>query len=257
MNLISQINEHKSIRQFKDKKVDGSTLERIIECASLAPTAGNLQSYCIILTKDKKRRHELYSIHLKQDMFLEAPIALTFCVDVSRNTKWCELRNAKPGFMNFMFFLFGMADAFLASQNACIAAESLGLGCCHSGATLFKAINLVEYFECPKGVIPVTTLVLGYPNEIPVKRTRLPMDAIIHDEKYKCLNDDEIARIYADREKKDWDFYSSIESMISSFKTKNIENLAQVYTEIKYTGENNKLFSENYLEALRKQGFLE
>ena len=96
-------------------------------------------------------------------MILQAPVMLTFMADFNRFNKWCLHRDAKPGYDNFLSFFTAAIDSLLATQNVAIAAESMGLGICYLGTTTYIADNLIEFFECPKGVVPITTLAVGIP----------------------------------------------------------------------------------------------
>ena len=66
-----------------------------------------------------------------------------------------------------------------------LAAEVHGLGICYLGTTLYNADRIIEILELPGNVIPVTTLVLGYPDESPGLTDRLPLEGFVHYEKYK------------------------------------------------------------------------
>lgn len=75
-------------------------------------------------------------------------------------------------------------DALLAAQNLCVEAERRGWHLLPQGTTIYTAGMIAEILELPKGVIPVTTIVLGYPDESPELTDRLPLEAVVHYEKY-------------------------------------------------------------------------
>ena len=58
-----------------------------------------------------------------------------------------------------------------------LAAESLGLGSCYMGTTLNAMDGLCEFYELPPGVAPVTSVVLGWPDEDPLPRLAAQMQA--------------------------------------------------------------------------------
>jgi hypothetical protein len=80
--------------------------------------------------------------------------------------------------------LNGVTDALLAAQNLCVEAEAHGLGICYLGTTIYTAEEIARILDLPKGVIPVTTIVVGHPDESPELTDRLPLDAVVHCEKY-------------------------------------------------------------------------
>ena len=58
-------------------------------------------------------------------------------------------------------------DALLVAQTVCIAAESKGMGICYLGTTTYMAKKIIEILKLPRGVVPVTTVTLGWPAENP------------------------------------------------------------------------------------------
>ena len=64
-----------------------------------------MQTYSIVITRDRALRERLYEPHMQQDMVLDAPVLLTFCADFHRMRLWLELSEAKDGFDNFMSFM--------------------------------------------------------------------------------------------------------------------------------------------------------
>jgi hypothetical protein len=181
-------------------------------------------------------------------MVLEAPLLLTFCADFNRFNQWCRLRKAEPGYDNFLSFFTAASDALLAAQNAAIEAEHHGLGICYLGTTTYMANRIIEILNIPKGVVPITTLVVGYPNENPPLTDRLPMRAIVHNETYNDFTDAEINQIY--EEKENMPFYQEL------VKINGTETLAQIFTEKRYTKKDNVAFSKAFLDVLHKQGFM-
>jgi nitroreductase len=257
MELIEGLGAHRSIRRYKPDPVPEETLATILHAASRASSSGNMQTYSIIITRDEERRRALWEYHVEQDMILEAPLLLTFCVDWNRMNRWCRLRDADPGYDNFVSYLVGFADALIAAQNAALAAEGQGLGICYMGTTLWCSRQLIEFFGLPPGVFPATTLVVGYPDEDPDRRARLPMNGIVHDERYQDFDDERVAAVYHDRETEGWDRYMAFPDLAKRIKESGVNNLAQVYTEVKYTRELNERMSRQLLEDLRTQGFLD
>jgi nitroreductase len=245
--MFETIFNHRSIRKYKNTPVPGKVLDEILRAGSRASTTGNMQVYSIIVTKDNELRKQLWEAHFKQDMVLQAPVHLTFCADFNRFTTWCKQRKASPGYDNFLSFFTAAIDALLASQNVALAAESHDLGICYLGTATYMADRIVEILELPKLVVPVTCMVVGYPDEQPGLTDRLPMDAIIHQEKYFDYKATDIERLYREKE--------------NSQQTKELlevnkkETLAQIFTDNRYTEKDNIYFSKQFLRTIIKQGF--
>ena len=171
--MIKTIFEHRSVRSYKPDPVDEALLQRILEAGTRASNTGNMQIYSIIVTTDPQIREQLSPCHFGQPMVTQAPIVLTFCVDVRRFSLWCRQRGADPQYDNFVWFVNGAIDAILASQNVCLEAESEGLGICYLGTTTYNADRIAEVLALPEGVIPVTTVTMGYPDKLPPHRELL------------------------------------------------------------------------------------
>jgi nitroreductase len=240
--------ERRSIRKYTSEPVDDVLLNDILTMGCRTSTTGNMQVYSIIVTRDDKKKQELLPLHFNQGMIAEAPVVLTFCADFNRFNKWCRWRFAEPGYDNFLSFFTAAIDALIVAQTVCIAAESRGLGICYLGTTTYMAHKIIETLELPKGVVPVTTITMGFPAEKPEQTDRLPLDAIVHSETYHDYTRESIDRFYAEKEaRKD-----SMQFIVENKK----ETLAQVFTDIRYRKEDNESFSELLLGVLQKQGFM-
>jgi nitroreductase len=223
-------------------------LEKILEAGSRASTTGNMQVYSIVVTKGKELKEKLWESHFKQDMVKQAPVVLTFCADFNRFNKWCKQRNAEPGYDNFLSFYTASIDALLAAQNVAIAAEDFDLGICYLGTTTYMAEKIIDILNLPKGVVPVTTLVLGYPDENPELTDRLPLNGIIHEETYQDYSEKNLNNIYSEKE--------ALKETLDLIEENKTENLAQIFTDKRYTKKDNVFFSNSFLKIIEKQNFM-
>lgn len=248
MDTLKTIFEHRTIRKYKSDPIPEHILNDILEAAVRTSTTGNMQLYSVIISKDKERKEQLHKLHFSQQMVLDAPVLLTFCADFNRFNKWCKLRDAVPGYDNFLSFYTASIDALIASQNSALAAESHGLGICYLGTTTYQADKLVKFFNLPAGVVPVTTLVVGYPAETPDLTDRLPLKAVIHNEEYNDYADDDINHYYKEKE--------SLPLTQKLLEENKLDNLAKIFTERRYTKKDNLHFSNVFLDVIRNQSFM-
>ncbi|MBE6208310.1 MAG: NADPH-dependent oxidoreductase [Rikenellaceae bacterium] len=246
--MINTLLKHRSIRKFKSTPIPEEELREMLEAASRASTCGNMQLYSLIVTRDKAMREKLLPCHFGQQMVVEAPCVVTVCADVHRFSMWCEQRDAEPAYDNFAWFLTATIDALLAAQNLVVAAEARGLGICYLGTTIYTAGEIVKTLNLPKGVLPVTTIVLGYPDEKPELTDRLPQDAVVHFEQYNDYTAAEIDELWAEREESE---------LTKQLLAENgLPNLARIFTERRYVKEDNVAISRSYLELLKERGFM-
>ncbi|MBN1990718.1 MAG: NADPH-dependent oxidoreductase [Bacteroidales bacterium] len=245
---MKAIMNHRSIRKYKSTPIEESLLNEILLAGTRASTTGNMQVYSIVVTTDQQIKEQLAPCHFNQPMVKQAPVVLTFCADFNRFNKWCTLRNAEPGYDNFLSFFTASIDALLVAQNVCIAAEDKGLGICYLGTTTYTANKIINILKLPKGVVPVTTVILGHPDEHPELTDRLPLAGIVHREVYQDYSDGDIDRIYAAKEA-----LPLTQKLIEENKK---ETLAQIFTDNRYTKKDNVAFSKVLLEVLEQQGFM-
>jgi nitroreductase len=245
--MIKEIAGHRSHRKFKPDPIPAAVMREMLEAAVRASNTGNMQVYSIVVTTDEALLARLAPCHFNQPA-AKAPAIVTFCADVRRFSRWCELRGAVPGYDNFMWFLSAMTDAVLASQNLALQAEAYGLGICYLGTVLYSAPEISEILNLPQGVIPVAALSCGYPASEDVPLTdRLPLEAVVHEDVYRDPTDLRIEGFWSARE--------ASEETAGLLKANDLPNLARIFTERRYKGEDNRAFSRKYFDELVRKGF--
>jgi nitroreductase len=238
----------RTVRLYQEKEIESGLLERILTAGSRASTTGNMQVYSIIVTRDAEMKKRLAPAHFNQPMVTEAPVVLTFCADFNRFSRWCRQREAEPGYGNFLAFMTAAIDALLVAQTVCNAAEEEGLGICYLGTVTYNAGQIIELLELPSGVVPVAAVTMGWPAMVPEQPDRLPLDAVVHYERYRDYDASMIDDIYRAKEARD--------DSLRFIAENNKKTLAQVFTDVRYKKADNEFFSERYLEVIRKQGFV-
>jgi nitroreductase len=253
--MIELAKSHRSIRSYTNQEIDDDLLNDLLLAGLRSSSAGNMQTWSVIVTRDEGRKRRLYELHREQDFILEAPVLLTFCADVFRMREWIRVNNSKQSFDDFLGFLTGAVDAVIAAQTICLAAESVGLGICYLGTTWWAAREIINYLDLPQGVFPVTSVTVGYPAEDPALRDRLPLEVIVHQEKYQRLRDDEILAQHAARERNAWARYTANEELRKELADAGISRVTDFYTsKFKYSKELHREISEMLLETLPEQG---
>jgi nitroreductase len=248
-NTSDILMNRRTIRRYTSDPVDDKLLNELLRMGCRTSTTGNMQVYSIVINRDEQIKRELAPLHFNQKMITEAPVVLTFCADFNRFNKWCLLSKAEPGFDNFLSFMTAAIDALLVAQTVCIAAESKGLGICYLGTTTYNADKIITLLKLPRGVVPVTTVTLGWPSEQPEQVDRLPLEAVIHKEFYQDYTQSGILKFYKEKEERT--------DSVQFVKENSKETLAQVFTDIRYKRADNIYFSKVLLQVLMDQGFLE
>ena len=245
--MTEDLLKRRSIRKFKESDVPDSLLNELFTAAFQSSTTGNMQLYSVIVTRDKKKKEELAPAHFNQPAYANAPIILTFCADFNRFTRWCEQRNATPGYGNAESLICAILDTTIAAQTFCVAAERKGLGICYLGTTTYNPGEIAKVLNLPKLVVPIVTLSVGYPDENPPVSERLPLEGIVHYETYKDYTPERIDQLFQGKE--------SLQENKNFVKENGKENLAQVFTDVRYTKKDMEFFSQKLRDFIREQEF--
>ena len=246
--MIDSIKTRRSIRKYRAEDVEPQLLDRLLGLAARTQTMGNLQLYSVVVTRSQEMKQRLAPCHFNQPMVTQAPVVLTICADFNRTTQWCLCRKARPGYDNVLSFLNAASDALLYTQTFCNLAEAEGLGICYLGTTVYQPGQIIDVLGLPRLVMPVATLTVGWPDEVPPLSDRLPLEAFVHEERYRDYGAEDIDRLYSEKE--------ALPENKHFVEINRKETLAQIFTDIRYTKRDNEALSATLLETLRRQGFL-
>lgn len=176
---------HGSVRHYKPDPVPESMVEEIVAAGQRASTSSNLQTFSVVATTDSAKKEQLMEISGGQAHITQAPVFLLWCADFSRLKRVCLHQGYELNADYLENFLVAAVDAAIASQNAGLAAESLGLGLCYIGSIRNQPRRVVSLFELPELVFPVFGMTLGWPVKAPLIRPRLPLEAVLHWDNYQ------------------------------------------------------------------------
>ncbi|MEM2105187.1 MAG: nitroreductase family protein [Candidatus Bathyarchaeia archaeon] len=191
--LLEVIFNRRSIRKFSSKGVPEEHVQKIVEAGQRAPSACNLQTYSIIWTKDEEIKEKVLEACGARTM-KNVPVVFVICADFRRLRKTLDYLNAdhcltKNG--SYAIKLMSIIDAALAAENMTIAAECLGYGSVYLGGALANK-EVISLLKLPEGVLPLTLLCIGYPDEQPPTRPRLPLSTVLHINSYREPLNEEI-----------------------------------------------------------------
>ena len=184
--VIDAILHHRSIRKFTEKDVPDDIIETLVRAGQQAPFTG--QMYSIIVCKDKEKKKRLANYLGLTD---KAPVFMLFCADFRRLEKFIAAKGRKNQMEEIGLLIFGVQDMAIMAQNVVTAAESLGLGTCFLGGVIWIE-ELADIFDLPERVVPIVGMVLGWPDQDPPVRPRIPLKYVLHYETYKDLTDKDV-----------------------------------------------------------------
>jgi len=168
MELSEAIRGRHCIRRFRPDEVEEKKVERILEAAGEAPSAGNLQARDFIVVRDSEKRRELADAAFSQSFVSEAPLVIVVCANPEKSGVKYGSRGEE---------LYCIQDASVAVQNILLMAHSIGLGACWVGA--FDENSVRKVLAIPSEIRPVAIIPIGYPAEEP---SAPPRNIEVHNE---------------------------------------------------------------------------
>jgi nitroreductase len=168
LDVLEAIKERRSVRAYTGKEVSDEDVERLIEAARWAPSAGNTQPWAFVVVKDAETKRKLSSA-TQQTLIKEAPVVIVVCADAARSSRVYGSRGEK---------LYSIQDTAAATQNILLAAQELGLATCWVGA--FRENEVAKAVKVPRNLRPVAMVAVGYPAERPVAPRRRSFDEVVH-----------------------------------------------------------------------------
>jgi len=247
--VLESIFKHQSIRKYKNQPLEDEKLQLILKAAQAAPNWCNAQHYSIIVVKDQARKEKLAEWCYNQPYIASCSAFLVFCADFYRTVYAFEKAGKDPEFIKKYVEQLDTVfvcshEAAIAMENAIVAADSMGLGTVPIGLIRKSSLEVVEELGLPKYVIPIVGLCVGYPDDNPGVKPRLPTPTVCFEEKY------DTSKCKAGVDEFDEQYRKYLSERTSNKHDENWSNgLADKYT--KFYG----LYEQDY-DLLKQQGFI-
>ena len=181
---IDLLKAHRSIRQFQNRPIQPDLFQDLIKAGQAAASSNFFQAATIIRVTDSKKRAKLASLANNQAYVETAAEFLVFCADMHRAASCCDLHGAEANTGFTEQFIIATVDAALVAQNIVVASESAGLGICYIGALRNNPAEVSTVLDLPNDTYPVFGLCLGWPDQDPEVKPRLPMGVVLRENTY-------------------------------------------------------------------------
>lgn len=177
MEFLECVKERRSIRKFKNIKVEHEKFETIIKLASFSPSWKNTQitGYCII--KDENIKNAIadnctLGFEHNRSIIKNAPAIIVVTMEslISGYEKDGSFTTSKGD-------RWEMFDAGISTQTLCLAAHSEGLGSVVLG--IFDEEEIIKEINLSKNKKVAALVAIGYPDEQPAMRKRKDVDELI------------------------------------------------------------------------------
>ena len=181
---IELLKGHRSIRQFQNRPIQTDLFQDLIKAGQAAASSNFFQAVTIIRVTDPKKRAKLASLANNQAYVETAAEFLVFCADMNRAASCCDLHGAEANTGFTEQFIIATVDAALVAQNIVVASEAAGLGICYIGALRNNPAEVSTLLDLPHDTYPVFGLCLGWPDQDPEVKPRLPIDVVLRANSY-------------------------------------------------------------------------
>ena len=162
MDAIEMIKERRSVRKFRNEKVDRETMREIIEISRWAPSWANYQIARYTLVDDQATIAKLANDGVKGFVYnmntlknAKGVAVLSFVIGKSG-----KLDPKKGDFENSNAHLWEAFDAGIACQTFCLAAHAKGVGTCIFG--VIDEDSIAQIVNLPKKETVAALIVYGY-----------------------------------------------------------------------------------------------
>ncbi len=165
MELFEAMKQRRSIRAFTEEAVSRATLEELVEAATWAPSACNVQAWKFGIIDDAAlvRKIDTFS----PGMSGNPPALIAICSDRAYALEQSGQKAADE---------FATLDCAYASQNIMLAAAARGLGTCaiksYNDAALRRMLGL------PEDVVIELVITVGHPTSLPEMPSRKPLSDV-------------------------------------------------------------------------------
>ena len=169
--MLETIMTRTSIRQYTDQPVEKEKIEAMLRAGMAAPTAVNAQPWHFVVVSDKAKLGELAAANPRAGMLKSAPLAIVVCGDM---TKALEGKGRQ----------FWIQDCSAATENLLLAAHAQGLGAVWTALYPMeeRMQPVSEALKLPDTLIPLCTVVIGYPAEQPEPKDKWKPENVSYNE---------------------------------------------------------------------------
>jgi nitroreductase len=168
MDVYDAIYGRRSIRSFDgDRDVPSELVEKLLEAACQAPSAGNVQPWLFMAIRDSALKSRLVVAARGQEFIRQAPVVVAVCANLQVASGSYGLRGTK---------LYAIQDTAAATENLLLAAYAEGLGSCWVGA--FDEEMAAQALDLPSHVRPVALVPIGFAKKDRRKPSKKPISEV-------------------------------------------------------------------------------
>jgi len=147
--FLGFLTSRSSVREYEREPLSADEIDFILECASTAPSAGNLEAWDVVVVTDEEIRFALADAAYGQKHLEQAAAVFVVCANYVRSMS----RYGERG------ILYAVEDATIACTYMMLAAHARRLHTCWTGA--FNEEEVKEILNLPQHIRPISLLAAG------------------------------------------------------------------------------------------------
>ena len=165
MDVFEAIESRACVRSFTDEDVPRATVNKLLEAAVRAPTAGGIEPWRFFVVRDGGMKEKLAEAALGQSFVAQAPVVIVVCADLGVCARGYGSRGET---------LYAIQDTAAAVQNILLAVVAEELGACWIGAFDEKAAS--KALDLPPRIRPLAMVPIGHPSRASRSTRREPFE---------------------------------------------------------------------------------
>lgn len=192
---LDWITGRRSVRRFEDREVPRAIIDRILGAAIKAPSAHNRQPWRFAVLQTRRAREKLaeaMGTEFRRDLLADGVDENAVEKQVARS--WERIVSAPAAILLSLQpddmdeypdetrrraeLSMAVQSVAMAGQNLLLAAHAQGLGAVWVCAPLFAPEAARRSLDLPDSWQPQGLILIGYPENIPVERDRLPLASV-------------------------------------------------------------------------------
>jgi nitroreductase len=161
-----------SVREYRNEPLTEDEMEYILSCAVTAPSAGNLESWDVVIISEEDCKLALADAAFGQAHVEQAAMVFVVCANYVRSMS----RYGERG------ILYALEDATIACTYMMLAAHAKNLHSCWTGA--FNDNEVREILSLPQYIRPIALLTVGRGHPPSLHTERMASGEHVHREQW-------------------------------------------------------------------------
>ncbi|MEJ2599818.1 MAG: nitroreductase family protein [Anaerolineales bacterium] len=192
MEFVTLMHKRRMVRSFLDQPIDPAMIERILDLARRAPSAGYTQGQSFVVVQDEAKRKSIAALAHEEEyvqggyghFISQAPVLVIPCTsEAAYHRRYQEADKILEDGSEIVWPVpFWYMDIGASIMALLLAVVDEGLGAAFVGVHDLQALR--RLLEIPQEVTPMGAIAVGHPavdkRSTSLKRGRKPLESVVH-----------------------------------------------------------------------------